>query len=203
MTLNGQRELLPLVTGDLVVHRASSSFLLIKTFGAQLLWHLDGPLALITLQPGFANKVTLMPQMVLSLVPFCAPNKNFKHLALTCQAYCTIPTLRQLYVCMELFLYLLLIKKKEKKSVNSSIQGTRPVRNAYLEPAWWLHHPRRRCGKQCVIVCREIHNRALCFTERGSTWPLRHIHPEETVRRDSVLRHTQHHLSGSLLHVEC
>ena len=75
------------------------------------------------------------------------------------------------------------------------------MRNTYLEPAWWLHHPRRRCGKQCVIVCREIHNRALCFTERGSTWPLRHIQPEETVRRDSVLRHTQHHLSGSLLHV--
>ncbi|KAF7647255.1 hypothetical protein LDENG_00175300, partial [Lucifuga dentata] len=57
VTLNGQREVLPVVTGDLVVQRASSTFLLIQTFGAQLLWHLDGPLALITLQPGFANKV--------------------------------------------------------------------------------------------------------------------------------------------------
>uniref|UniRef100_A0A3B4XYZ2 SCO-spondin n=1 Tax=Seriola lalandi dorsalis TaxID=1841481 RepID=A0A3B4XYZ2_SERLL len=57
LTLNGQREALPVVTGDLVVRRASSSFLLIQTFGAQLLWYLDGPLALITLQPGFANKV--------------------------------------------------------------------------------------------------------------------------------------------------
>ncbi|XP_056155186.1 SCO-spondin [Lampris incognitus] len=56
-TLNGQREALPLVTGDLVVRRVSSSFLLVQTFGAQLLWHLDGPLAFITLQPGFANKV--------------------------------------------------------------------------------------------------------------------------------------------------
>uniref|UniRef100_A0A8D3EE01 SCO-spondin n=1 Tax=Scophthalmus maximus TaxID=52904 RepID=A0A8D3EE01_SCOMX len=55
--LNGQREALPVVTGDLVVRRASSSFLLVQTFGAQLLWYLDGPLALITLQPGFANKV--------------------------------------------------------------------------------------------------------------------------------------------------
>ncbi|KAI3355049.1 hypothetical protein L3Q82_017927, partial [Scortum barcoo] len=58
VTLNGQRVSLPVVTGDLVVHRASSSFLLIQTFGAQLLWHLDGPLALITLQPGFTNKLT-------------------------------------------------------------------------------------------------------------------------------------------------
>ncbi|XP_061877506.1 SCO-spondin isoform X2 [Entelurus aequoreus] len=57
VTLNGQRELLPVVTGDLVVRRASSSFLLIQTFGAQLLWHLDGPLIIITLQPHFTNKV--------------------------------------------------------------------------------------------------------------------------------------------------
>ncbi|XP_071400243.1 SCO-spondin-like, partial [Centroberyx affinis] len=57
VTLNGQREVLPVVTGDLVVRRASSSFLLVQTFGAQLLWHLDGPLAFITLQPGFTSKV--------------------------------------------------------------------------------------------------------------------------------------------------
>lgn len=59
VTLNGQREALPVVTGDLVVRRSSSSFLVVQTFGAQLLWHLDGPLALITLQPGFAHKVKL------------------------------------------------------------------------------------------------------------------------------------------------
>ncbi|CAL8292204.1 unnamed protein product [Lota lota] len=57
VTLNGQREALPVVTADLAVRRASSSFLMVQTFGAQLLWHLDGPLALITLQPGFAHKV--------------------------------------------------------------------------------------------------------------------------------------------------
>uniref|UniRef100_A0A8C9YIB5 SCO-spondin n=1 Tax=Sander lucioperca TaxID=283035 RepID=A0A8C9YIB5_SANLU len=57
VTLNGLSKPLPVVTGDLVVRRVSSSFLLIQTFGAQLLWYLDGPLALITLQPGFADKV--------------------------------------------------------------------------------------------------------------------------------------------------
>ncbi|KAG7281603.1 hypothetical protein CRUP_033713 [Coryphaenoides rupestris] len=57
VTLNGQRETLPVVTADLVVRRASSSFLMVQTFGAQLLWHLEGPLALISLQPGFAHKV--------------------------------------------------------------------------------------------------------------------------------------------------
>lgn len=57
VTLNGHREALPVVTGDLAVRRASSSFVLIQAFGAQLLWHLDGPLLLITLQPGFAHKV--------------------------------------------------------------------------------------------------------------------------------------------------
>ncbi|KAM9839429.1 LOW QUALITY PROTEIN: SCO-spondin [Aulostomus maculatus] len=57
VALNGQRKPLPVVTGDLVVRRASSSFLLIQTFGAHLLWHLDGPLLVITLQPHFTNKV--------------------------------------------------------------------------------------------------------------------------------------------------
>ena len=51
MLLNGQKAALPVETGDLVVSRPSSSFLLVQTFGAQILWHLDGPLALITLQP--------------------------------------------------------------------------------------------------------------------------------------------------------
>ncbi|KAG1934320.1 SCO-spondin [Pimephales promelas] len=55
--VNGQRELLPVVTGDLMVRKSSSSVLLIQAFGARLMWHLDGPLLLITLQPGFAHKV--------------------------------------------------------------------------------------------------------------------------------------------------
>lgn len=66
--LNGQRESLPVMTGDLVVRRASSSFLLIQTFGAQLLWYLHGPLALITLQPGFANKVNLPNHFVYRII---------------------------------------------------------------------------------------------------------------------------------------
>lgn len=74
--LNGQREVLPVVTGDLAVHRASASFLLIQAFGAQILWYLEGPLALITLQPGFANKVTFTFSIVQSVVPFCLP-ENF------------------------------------------------------------------------------------------------------------------------------
>lgn len=57
MTLNGKSEALPVVTGDLAVRQASSSFLLVQAFGAQLLWFLEGPLALISLQPAFANKV--------------------------------------------------------------------------------------------------------------------------------------------------
>uniref|UniRef100_A0A3Q3AAE4 SCO-spondin n=1 Tax=Kryptolebias marmoratus TaxID=37003 RepID=A0A3Q3AAE4_KRYMA len=57
VTLNGQRQTLPVVTGDLVLRRASSSFVLIQSFGAEILWYLDGPFALINLQPGFANKV--------------------------------------------------------------------------------------------------------------------------------------------------
>uniref|UniRef100_A0A8C9VHG3 Subcommissural organ spondin n=1 Tax=Scleropages formosus TaxID=113540 RepID=A0A8C9VHG3_SCLFO len=55
--LKGQREALPVVTADLAVRRASSSFLVIQAFGAMLLWYLDGPFALVTLQPGFAHKV--------------------------------------------------------------------------------------------------------------------------------------------------
>uniref|UniRef100_A0A3P8NP04 SCO-spondin n=1 Tax=Astatotilapia calliptera TaxID=8154 RepID=A0A3P8NP04_ASTCA len=55
--LRTTKEAVPLVTGDLAVLKASSSFLLIQMFGAQILWYLDGPLAFITLQPGFGNKV--------------------------------------------------------------------------------------------------------------------------------------------------
>ncbi|XP_073720146.1 SCO-spondin isoform X2 [Misgurnus anguillicaudatus] len=55
--VNGQREMLPVITGDLMVRKASSSFLVVQAFGAQLMWYLDGPLLFITLQPGFAHKV--------------------------------------------------------------------------------------------------------------------------------------------------
>ncbi|KAI7792293.1 SCO-spondin [Triplophysa rosa] len=55
--VNGQREMLPLITGDLMVRKASSSFLVIQAFGAELMWYLDGPMLFITLQPGFAHKV--------------------------------------------------------------------------------------------------------------------------------------------------
>ncbi|GAA6107134.1 SCO-spondin isoform X2 [Tachysurus ichikawai] len=55
--LNGQPEALPVLTADLVVRKPSSSFLIIHVFGAQLLWYTEGPLILITLQPGFAHKV--------------------------------------------------------------------------------------------------------------------------------------------------
>uniref|UniRef100_A0A4W4HMF9 SCO-spondin n=1 Tax=Electrophorus electricus TaxID=8005 RepID=A0A4W4HMF9_ELEEL len=57
LMLNGQQEDLPILTADVAVHRASSSFLLIQVFGAQLLWQTDGPLLLITLEPSFAHKV--------------------------------------------------------------------------------------------------------------------------------------------------
>lgn len=67
MKLNGQKEAVPLVTGDLAVLKASSSFLLIQMFGAQILWYLDGPLAFITLQPGFGNKVIFKLLLVLSI----------------------------------------------------------------------------------------------------------------------------------------
>ncbi|XP_028290490.1 SCO-spondin [Gouania willdenowi] len=57
VTLNNRREALPILTPDLVVLRASSSFLLVQTFGAQLFWFLQGPLVIISLQAGFAHKV--------------------------------------------------------------------------------------------------------------------------------------------------
>lgn len=57
--------MMPVVTGDLVLRKVSSSFIVIQTFGAQLLWYLDGSFTLLSLQPGFANKVILRPHVVL------------------------------------------------------------------------------------------------------------------------------------------
>ncbi|XP_065689130.1 SCO-spondin-like [Patagioenas fasciata] len=48
---------LPFTSADLNVRQASSSFLLLQTFGAHVLWGLETPTAYITLQPAFANRV--------------------------------------------------------------------------------------------------------------------------------------------------
>uniref|UniRef100_H9GNM8 SCO-spondin n=1 Tax=Anolis carolinensis TaxID=28377 RepID=H9GNM8_ANOCA len=55
--VNGQEATLPFTSSDLSIRRASSSFLLLQTFGAHVLWGLDSPATYITLQPSFANKV--------------------------------------------------------------------------------------------------------------------------------------------------
>ncbi|KAM8967216.1 LOW QUALITY PROTEIN: SCO-spondin-like [Pelodytes ibericus] len=56
--LVNEREVpLPFLSPDLSVRRISSSFLLLQTFGAHVLWNLEFPAAYITLQPAFANKV--------------------------------------------------------------------------------------------------------------------------------------------------
>lgn len=164
VSLNGQREALPVVTGDLVVRRASSSFLLIQAFGAQLLWHLEGPLALITLQPSFAHKVTFMTLLYPVLLGSFDNN------------------------CITWF---------DLKS-KCYIEGAWLVWDTKLELARWLHHSGGRRGEQCVVVCQEIHNRILQPTQRSPSWCLQHIHPEETVCRDTMLRHTQSCLSGNL-----
>lgn len=56
--MNGQQVALPFVGADLSVRRASSSFLLLQTFGAHLLWGLEFPAVYVTLQPSFASKVS-------------------------------------------------------------------------------------------------------------------------------------------------
>ncbi|XP_073488988.1 LOW QUALITY PROTEIN: SCO-spondin-like [Aquarana catesbeiana] len=56
-TVNGQEVTLPFLSPDLSVRSVSSSFLLLQTFGAYLLWNMEFPAAYITLQPAFANKV--------------------------------------------------------------------------------------------------------------------------------------------------
>ncbi|OXB70710.1 UNVERIFIED_CONTAM: hypothetical protein H355_006103 [Colinus virginianus] len=57
VVVDGHTVPLPFARAALSVRRASSSFLLLQTFGAHLLWGLDTPAAYITLQPAFANKV--------------------------------------------------------------------------------------------------------------------------------------------------
>ncbi|KAM9306065.1 SCO-spondin-like, partial [Gastrophryne carolinensis] len=55
--VNGQEVALPFLSPDLSARRLSSSFLLVQTFGAHVLWNLEFPAAYITLQPAFADKV--------------------------------------------------------------------------------------------------------------------------------------------------
>ncbi|XP_072186520.1 SCO-spondin [Excalfactoria chinensis] len=57
VVVDGRVVPLPFASAALTVRRASSSFLLLQTFGAHLLWGLETPAAYITLQPAFANKV--------------------------------------------------------------------------------------------------------------------------------------------------
>ncbi|MEE6467583.1 hypothetical protein FKM82_007315 [Ascaphus truei] len=57
ITVNGLEVTLPFVSPDLSVRRVSSSFLLLQTFAAHVLWSVEFPAAYITLQPAFANKV--------------------------------------------------------------------------------------------------------------------------------------------------
>ncbi|XP_063157945.1 SCO-spondin-like [Candoia aspera] len=57
VSVNGQEVALPFANADLMVRRASSSFLLLQAFGAHLLWGLEFLATYITLQPRFAHKV--------------------------------------------------------------------------------------------------------------------------------------------------
>ncbi|KAM4677962.1 LOW QUALITY PROTEIN: SCO-spondin-like [Discoglossus pictus] len=57
LTVNGRTVTTPFLSPDLSVRRVSSSFLLLQTFGAQVLWSLEFPVVYITLEPAFANKV--------------------------------------------------------------------------------------------------------------------------------------------------
>ncbi|XP_063781355.1 SCO-spondin-like [Pseudophryne corroboree] len=55
--VSGHEVTLPFLSPDLSVRRVSSSFLLLQTFGAHVLWNMEFPAVYITLQPAFANKV--------------------------------------------------------------------------------------------------------------------------------------------------
>ncbi|KAM4684567.1 LOW QUALITY PROTEIN: SCO-spondin-like [Amazona ochrocephala] len=55
--VDGQEVTLPFAGAELSVRRVSSSFLLLQTFGAHVLWGVEAPAAYITLQPAFAHKV--------------------------------------------------------------------------------------------------------------------------------------------------
>lgn len=56
--MDGREVTLPFAGAELSVRRASSSFLLLRAWGADVLWGLGDAAAYITLQPAFAGKVT-------------------------------------------------------------------------------------------------------------------------------------------------
>ena len=60
--MDGREVTLPFAGAELSVRRASSSFLLLQTFGAHVLWGLETPAIYITLQPAFAGKVSPGPR---------------------------------------------------------------------------------------------------------------------------------------------
>ncbi|XP_078390985.1 SCO-spondin-like [Cetorhinus maximus] len=57
VSVNGQDIRLPFTNTDLSVYRASSTFILLQTFGAELFWGLEFRAAYIILQPVFAHRV--------------------------------------------------------------------------------------------------------------------------------------------------
>ncbi|KAK2514067.1 hypothetical protein Q9233_015180 [Columba guinea] len=57
VTVDEREVTLPFTGAELNVRQASSSFLLLQTFGTHVLWGLEAPTTYITLQPAFANKV--------------------------------------------------------------------------------------------------------------------------------------------------
>ncbi|XP_069738785.1 LOW QUALITY PROTEIN: SCO-spondin-like [Phaenicophaeus curvirostris] len=57
VTVDGQEVTLPFSSAGMNVRHASSSFLLLQTSGAHVLWGLETPAAYITLQPTFARRV--------------------------------------------------------------------------------------------------------------------------------------------------
>lgn len=61
VTVDGREVALPFSGAELSVRRASSSFLLLQTLGAHVLWGLETPNIYITLQPTFAGKVWPVP----------------------------------------------------------------------------------------------------------------------------------------------
>lgn len=61
VTVDEREVTLPFTGAELNVRQASSSFLLLQTFGAHVLWGLEAPTTYITLQPAFADKVSQVP----------------------------------------------------------------------------------------------------------------------------------------------
>lgn len=88
MTLDGREVTLPFAGAELSVHQASSTFLLLHTLGAHVLWGLETPVAYITLQPAFAGKVKPWAPAV----PCCAmpPQRGLAGPVLSCLPPCQV-----------------------------------------------------------------------------------------------------------------